>query len=197
MYRIQNIPVLNFSLLLWLAVVLCLAWAVGAYSRLNRMREQAQRARASLLKYCKLYPVLTAQWQTRLGMVDVWSAASAMPVGMEHNTALLQLFAAVRALQTPLTAWEASAGGAKPHGGLGGALDAVQSCVDALASAPDDLAGALWPTDERSRWLDLAADIRIRRGRYNVYASELNEAALQMPAAIMARLLGIQMWELV
>lgn len=188
---------LNVSLLLWLAVALGLAWAVGVYSRLNRLREQAVRARASLLKYCRLFPVLAEQWQTRLGMDSGGSAPSAAQLGAEHNAALTQLFAAVRALQKSLADWDAPTFGPGHHGGLGAALEAVQTGVDGLASAPEDLAGALWPVDERNRWLDLAADVRVRRSRYNAYASELNEAVLQVPAALMARLLGISTWELV
>ena len=186
----------NLSLLIWMGVAVCLAWAVGAYSRLNRMREQVVRARASLLKYCKLYPVLLAQWQARLGMAHGMDAVSAA-VGTGNGSVPLQnLSHAIDALQTPLAAWEAHAADPALVAALGGALDAVQSCVDAMASAPDDLAGALWPADERTRWLELVADIRLRRSRYNVYASEMNEAVAQMPATLIARLAGIPIWGL-
>lgn len=188
---------LNFSLLLWLAVVVGLAWAVGAYSRLSRMREQALRARASLLKYGKLYQVLAHPWQAGAGVAFDGSVRTWTDMGSAGMAPLKNLFVAVQALQESLAAWECSSPSQVRNKTIGGALDAVQSCVDVLASAPEDLAGALWPVDERSRWLDLAADIRVRRSRYNAYASELNEAVSQMPAAVIARLLGLQEWELV
>ncbi len=177
----------NLSLLIWMGVAVCLAWVVGAYSRLNRMREQVVRARASLLKYCKQYPVLLSQWQARLG-------ATAEPIS--GSLPWQNLSAAIAALQAPLAAWESQVAGPTQADTLPAALDAIQSCVDALASAPEDLAGALWPAEERGRWIALVADVRLRRSRYNVYASEMNEAAGQMPASVIARLAGIPIWEL-
>lgn len=188
--------VVNFSLVLWLAVVVCLAWAVGAYSRLNRMREQAARARASLLKYCKLYLMHAEPLSVRAGIAFGEREHVAPATRNAGAVPLRNLVTAVWALQAPLAAWEGQASSNQgPAKAFGTALDAVQSCVEALVSAPDDLAGALWPTEERNRWLDLATDVRVRRSRYNAYASELNEATLQMPAAFLARLLGIQVWE--
>lgn len=186
----------NLSLLIWMGVAVCLAWAVGAYSRLNRMREQVVRARASLLKYCKLYPVLLAPWQARLGALDAEPSNAATTGSSASFSPWKNLSAAIAALQAPLAAWEAQPVARAPTGALGAALDAVQSCVEALASEPEDLAGALWPAEERSRWMELVADIRLRRSRYNVYASEMNEAAAQMPATLIARLAGIPIWEL-
>lgn len=188
---------MNLSLVIWMVVAVCLAWAVGAYSRLNRMREQVVRARASLLKYSKLYQALAEQWQSRLGIAGDWSGSAPAALAGVRNTALKNLFLAVQALQAPLAAWDEHPTRLQRDSTLGDALDAVQACVDALASAPEDLAGAQWPTEERGRWTDLLADIRVRRNRYNVYASELNEAASQMPAALIARLAGIRVWELV
>lgn len=175
---------------------MCLAWAVGAYSRLNRMREQVVRSRVSLLKYCKLYPVLLAQWQARLGAMDAASVQASMSDPGVSFLPWKNLSDAIATLQIPLAAWEVQPIARAPVGALGAALDVVQSCVDALASAPEDLAGALWPAEERSRWMELVADIRLRRSRYNVYASEMNEAVAQMPAALIARLAGIPIWEL-
>ena len=179
-----------------MGVAVCLAWAVGAYSRLNRMREQVVRARVSLLKYCKLYHVLMTQWQARLGVVHDGDASASAVGGNEDLIPWKRLLVAIATLQQPLAAWEAQPTDCAQVGPLGAALDVVQSCVDALASAPEDLAGALWPADERSRWLELVADIRLRRSRYNVYASEMNEAVAQMPAAVIARLAGIPIWGL-
>lgn len=187
---------MNLSLTIWMGLAVCLAWAVGAYSRLNRMREQVVRARASLLKYCKLYPVLMAQWQTRWGELNIGDADASVAAHSSGGSSLRNLSAAITALQQPLAAWEADPADRAQDGALAAALDAVQSCVDALASAPEDLAGALWPAEERSRWMELVADIRLRRSRYNVYASEMNEAVAQMPAALIARLAGIPVWGL-
>lgn len=188
---------MNLSLVIWVVVAVCLAWTVGAYSRLNRMREQAVRARASLLKYSKHYQVLAAQWQSRLGIAGDGSGISQDAFAGVGNTALKNLFLAVQALQAPLAAWDEHPTRLQSDGALGKALDAVQVCVDALVSAPEDLAGSQWPTEERGRWVDLLADIRVRRSRYNAYASELNEAASQMPAALIARLTGMRVLELV
>lgn len=186
----------NLSLVIWILVAICLAWAVGAYSRLNRMREQVIRARASLLKYCKLYPPLMAQWQARMGVTSDGVVDASCSDGVSASMPLQNLSAAIAALQEPLAAWEAHPTGRTQDGALAAALDAIQTCVDALASAPEDLAGALWPADERGRWTELVADVRLRRSRYNVYASEMNEAVAQMPAALIARLSGIPMWGL-
>lgn len=180
--------------MIWMGLAVCLAWVVGAYSRLNRMREQVVRARASLLKYCKLYQVLMVQWQARLGLVHTEDAGATLAVNSAGGIPLRNLSAAIAALQQPLAAWESDPADRAQDGALGAALDVVQSCVDALASAPEDLAGALWPAEERSRWMELVADIRLRRSRYNVYASEMNEAVAQMPAALIARLAGIPIW---
>lgn len=185
----------NLSLLIWGGLAICLAWAVGAYSRLNRMREQVLRARASLLKYCKQYAALMSEWDARIGLVQQDLPDGSARIDREGLAPLANLTAAITALQRPLAAWESQLTERVSQTELGVALDAVQSCIEALASAPEDLAGALWPAEERSRWLELVADIRLRRNRYNVYASEMNEAVGQMPAALIARLVGIGTWE--
>ncbi|TXH86394.1 MAG: hypothetical protein E6Q78_17205 [Rhodoferax sp.] len=185
---------MNLSLLIWMALAVCLAWAVGAYSRLNRMREQVLRARASLLKYCKQYAAWMSEWDTQVGLLQDGLASVSVPVSRGGLAPLGNLVAAITALQQPIEAWESQLTGEVHQAELGRALDAVQSCVEAIASAPEDLAGALWPTEERNRWLGLVADVRLRRNRYNVYASEMNEAVGQMPAALIARLAGIGPW---
>lgn len=179
-----------------MGVAVSLAWAVGAYSRLNRMREQVVRARASLLKYCKQYPILLSQWEARLGAMDSPAVQVAVVGSSASSLPWQNLKAAIIALQEPLAAWESLAVGRAHAGALAAAMDAVQSCVDTLASAPEDLAGALWPAEERGRWIALVADVRLRRSRYNVYATEMNEAVGQMPATVIARLAGITNREL-
>lgn len=187
---------MNLSLLIWMGVAVCLAWAVGAYSRLNRMREQVVRARASLLKHCKRYPELAAHGQTRWGAEDALAQSPSVITAHDGGSlAWKNLAAAIGAMQAPLAAWEAQPSSREKASALALALDTIQSGVDALASAPEDLAGALWPAEERARWVELVADVRLRRSRYNAYASEMNEAAEQMPATVIARLAGLPMWE--
>ncbi len=180
-----------------MGIAVCLAWAVGAYSRLNRMREQVLQARASVLKYCKLYPALLSQWQTDFGDMNAQPANTAAISGQGAGfLPWKNLSDAILALQTPLAAWEVPSATCAQANALSAALDEVQSCVEALASVPEDLAGAVWPVEERGRWMALVADIRLRRSRYNVYANEMNEAAAQMPAALIARVAGISIWGL-
>jgi LemA protein len=176
----------NLSLLVWIGFALVLAWAVGAYSRLNRLRDQMVGSRNSLLKYAAMYKSLCNQG---LGLTDE-SGDGGDPVAQ----LLPALRRAAEALQQPMAEWVRDA--KSPHAAkeFGRALDAVQTSIDALAAAPDDLAGARWPQEDRNRWTELAADVRIRRSRYNVQVGELREAVAQMPASAMARLTGISAW---
>lgn len=186
---------MNLSLLIWMGVAVILAWAVGAYSRLSRMREQVVRARASLLKHCKRYPELAAHWQARWGADDAPAQSPSVVAAHASFQAWENLAAAIGAMQAPLAAWESQPRSREQASALASALNTIQSAVDALASAPEDLAGALWPAEELRRWVELVADVRLRRSRYNAYASEMNEAAEQMPAAVIARLAGLPTWE--
>ena len=177
----------NLSLLVWIGFALVLAWAVGAYSRLNRLRDQMVRSRNSLLKYAGMYKSLCNQGpmlHAEVGGTDDDPVAQLLPA----------LRMAVDALQSPMAAWERDTKSLNADKVFGTALDAVQTSIEALAAAPDDLAGARWPQEERNRWTELAADVRIRRIRYNVQVGELREAVEQMPATLMARLTGISAW---
>ena len=176
----------NFSLLVWGGFALVLAWAVGAYSRLNRLRDQMVRSRSSMLKYAAMYRSLCNDKHLPQGD----RSASADPGGQ----LLSALHAAVEALQKPLADSEKDAKDPGAAQALGAALDVVQSGIEALAAVPDDLAGARWPLEERNRWIELAADVRIRRSRYNVQVGELREAVEQMPAALLARVTGTSAW---
>ena len=171
----------NFSLLVWGGFALVLAWAVGAYGRLNRLRDQMVRSRSSMLKYAGMYQGLCNENPLLQG-ADPGSQL------------LLALHGAVGVLQKPLADWEKDARNQQAAKAFGTALDAVQTGIETLAAAPDDLAGACWPQEERTRWTELAADVRIRRCRYNVQVGELREAAEQMPASLMARITGTLPW---
>ncbi len=176
----------NISLMVWVAFALMLAWAVGAYSRLNRLRDQMVRSRNSMLKYALMYRGLSQQ--------VIATERSAVSSGDPINELLPALYVAVDALEAPLVMWERDALNRQAAQALGKALDLVQSCIDALVATPDDLAGARWPQDECRQWVELAADIRIRRSRYNVHVAELHEAVEQMPASALARLMGLGAW---
>lgn len=188
---------MNISLLIWIGFAVGLAWAVGAYSRLNRLRDQVVRARTSLLKYSRQYDEMLkggrAQDPIQSDDTEVRLASDLQASG----GMLEELKIAVDGLQALLLEWDGAGTQHAVPTGIGAAYDRVQASVEALASAPADLAGELWPPAERMRWTELTADIRMRRTRYNVHAADLNEAAAQMPAALLARMLGVSAWEFV
>jgi hypothetical protein len=184
----------NLSLVVWVGCALMLAWVVGAYSRLSRLRDQMVRSKISLLKYAAMYKSLCNQFQVSTETSAQPSDAIRVDESAPMADLLLGLVSAVAALQQPMVDWTTNGyrrGSAKS---LGNALDTIHSCIEALAAAPDDLAGTRWPLEERSLWTELAEDVRIRRSRYNVHALELKEAVEQMPAAVLARLAGIHAW---
>ena len=114
----------------------------------------------------------------------------------DSGTELLPaLYLVVDALQSPLGMGERDASNTQTAMALGKALDLVQASIDALVTAPEDLAGARWPQEECRKWVELAGNVRIRRSRYNVHVLELREAVEQMPAVLLARLFGINAWE--
>lgn len=175
----------NFSLLVWGGFAVVLAWAVGAYSRLNRLRDQMVRSRSSMLKYAGMYRGLCNENPIQQGDNS----------GADSGSQLLSaLHRAVEMLQKPLADWEKDTRNQQAAQAFGKALDAVQAGIETLVTVPEDLAGARWPQEERTRWIELAADVRIRRSRYNVQVGELREAAEQMPAALMARVTGTLPW---
>lgn len=165
---------MNLSLWIWVGLAVVAAWVVGAYGRLLRLREKAEQARNSLRKHL-------------LRCREIAGSATEGP-----TYAVLDDMRQIAALAEQ---WgkDASRSAVPPE--LGVAIDRAAQGVMQLRQQPEDLAGALMPPELLSSWESLVADIAARRMRYNVHVAELNEALLQIPASLLARITMMQTWE--
>lgn len=164
----------NLSLWVWVGIAVLAAWAVGAYSRLHRLRENATRARSSLLKYLVRY-------------------RDALPAGSVPDSE--SLLDALRRVAMLSEQWERDVRTTRVPAELGAALEHVRLELDKMRNQPGDLAGALFPPEVLDTWDALMADVTSRRARYNVHVEELNDAIAQAPASFLARLTGIVSWD--
>lgn len=164
----------NLSLWVWVGVAMLVAWVVGAYGRLQRLRDNAQRARASMLKYL-----------VRYGEESVTVEAQGLQRLRESAQAVVSLS----------EQWGRDHRSTRVPQGLGIALDQLRHEVDTLRHQPEDLAGALLPSEVLRKWEGMMDDVASRRVRYNVHVDELNDAVAQAPASLLARFTGMTEWE--
>lgn len=164
----------NLSLWAWIGLAIVAAWGVGAYSRLLRLRLSAEQARSSLRKYL-------------LRCRDI-------PEG-EFTAVKVPMMAELLQVASLAEQWGRDPSSDAVPPGLGAAIDHVAQGLTQIRSEPEDLAGALLPEELLKTWESLLADISARRIRYNVHASELNEALLQVPASLLARLTRMHIME--
>ena len=164
----------NLSLWVWAGLAVLAAWSVGAYSRLQRLRQSAEQARSFLRKHLLRCSEL-------VDSIDNGAAAPGLT--------------SLRQVSELAEHWGRDPKCVEVPAGLGEAIDCIELTLAQLRQQPEDLAGAVLPVELVTAWVTLEADIAARRMRYNVHVAELNEALLQMPARVLAHSIGMRTWE--
>jgi LemA protein len=167
------------SPLFWIAVAVLVFWGVGAYNRLARLRSLVLQKEAVLMEEMVSFLSMLDELQAK--MID-----QALPVQPESLQSLVEAAASLSAFMPPQAL--NSLKSEKLHA-LANTLHALKKC--ALSSAQVD---ALLPETPSNLLLVRLADIAARIAPLGLQLqhalSQYNEAVMQFPASILAKVCG-------
>ncbi|MFT3664038.1 LemA family protein [Piscinibacter sp.] len=155
------------------AAAVLVFWAVGAYNRLVRLRNDLLRA----------FPAVDAQFQARQAALMRWAEGLAAQAQPADAQALAALHAAARQAET-------ACGHARAHPARAGAVTSLRLAEDILAHSR----AALGPDGEGPDAALAEADtaLAFARRRFNETAELYNHAVSQFPTWVIAAVFGFR-----
>ena len=178
------------SVVVWLAVALCLFWALGAYNRLIRLRSQGIVAFATLEGLCQQHLLLV-----RANCPAGDQAVASLEPGHAPDATLVAwaaLEAAAEQFRASLKVAHAQPLNAPVMRALATALQTLALSWSRLRDLPPDLAGPALPAAFQSQWEHVALQVENARTEFNRRVLNYNEAIGQFPALLLAWLFGFK-----